>query len=221
MLFPVLHCVTCLNIKFQCFLLFHPRLDLVGLDWTLLLQLIFHVLACTLKQPFWHTVTLKPKSPSTYLLYFFFFFLSLLTFQCTLGLCLQTWSPASPGLLWMETEVWTLACRSSGFCFSHRVLLSVGTDRFMLHSGKQHDPKLCPQVQQSRWPSCAHCALHILHSHLSTGSTARSGSLFSSSFTSVRLASMSSSLLASLAGEPGKITQLKINFHSTVFLWHF
>lgn len=72
MLFPVLHCVTCLNIKFQCFLLFHPRLDLVGLDWTLLLQLIFHVLACTLKQPFWHTVTLKPKSPSTYLLYFFF-----------------------------------------------------------------------------------------------------------------------------------------------------
>lgn len=71
MLFPVLHCVTCLNIKFQCFLLFHPRLDLVGLDWTLLLQLIFHVLACTLKQPFWHTVILKPKSPSTYLLYFF------------------------------------------------------------------------------------------------------------------------------------------------------
>lgn len=29
---------------------------------------------------------------------------------------------------------------------------------------------------------------------------------------------MSSSLLASLAGEPGKITRLKINFHSIVFL---
>lgn len=78
--------------------------------------------------------------------------------------------------------------------------------------------KFCLQVQQSWWPPCAHCAVHILLFCLSAGPTAHSGSLFSSSFTSVRLASMSSSLLASLAGELGKITQLK---NSYVHLWHF